>query len=121
MMKYYISSVLSVLFVAFLSFSVTACSNNIELKGPASTAKKVAVKKPTKKNREAAKQHTHPANNCINAVSHTHRNNKEGHLHYYHFCGASEEKSNAHTHSVTGLTGSSRHVHPNGWRKHSHH
>jgi len=127
-MRYCINNASSILFVLLLSLGITACSNNtgstsVATKG--ATAKKAVVKnstvkKPVAKTKKGKNQHRHPANKCINAVSHAHPN-KKGHLHYYHFCKLSEKRSNAHTHPATGLTGSSRHVHPNGWRKHSHH
>ena len=83
-----------------------ACSNIVEKSG--ASAKKAIL-------------HTHPANKCIDAVTHSHLNGNKKHLHYFHHCKANAVNPNAHSHpSKSSITGFIRHVHPNGASKHTH-
>ena len=99
-MRHRIDHAFRVLFIVSLSFSFAACSNSLDS----------AIKS----------QHTHPANKCIDAVSHAHLNGKKEHLHHFHFCEVTEKNSNAHSHPSTSITGFTRHVHPNGANDHTH-
>ena len=100
--------------VVTLSLSLSACSNS-----PSKEAKKISINSTT--NNKKSVQHTHPKNECINAVTHAHSKGELAHKHYYHHCKANKEKSNAHIHPATKYSKKFRHVHSNGANKHSHH
>jgi hypothetical protein len=105
-MKYYIVNISSLLLVACLGLSISGCATNSAGLKSATNNKNI--------------QHTHLANKCIEAVSHTHANGKAEHLHHYHTCEAETKNSNAHSHPSSSITGFTRHVHPNGGNKHTH-
>jgi hypothetical protein len=108
-MKHCIDQTFRVLFIIPLSFSFAACSNNSELGSTSELNNSISI------------SHTHPANKCIDAVTHSHPNGNKKHLHYFHHCEASGVISNAHSHpSKSSITGFFRHVHPNGANKHTH-
>lgn len=111
-MKYHINHTFSILFTLILglglSLGLVACSNNSELGSSSIISNKKAV------------LHAHPANKCIDAVSHTHPNGKKEHLHHYHSCEASSINLNAHSHPSNSISGFTRHVHPNGVNDHTH-
>lgn len=111
-MKHPINHIFSILFILVLSLglslSLVACSNNSEVGAVSGISNKKAV------------LHTHLANKCIDAVSHSHSNGKKDHLHHYHSCEANGINSNAHSHPSSSITGFTRHVHPNGANEHTH-
>ena len=117
-MKFYIKScsshkLFNILFVIFISFfaslGLVSCSNNTLSAGKSGTTDKKAI------------LHTHPMNECIDAVTHSHINGGKKHFHYFHYCKANAINPNAHTHpSSSAIMGYIRHIHPNGSVKHTH-
>jgi len=111
-MKHNINHTFSILFALILSLGLSlglvACSNNSEIESTSGISNKKAV------------LHTHPANKCIDAVSHAHSDGKKEHLHQYHSCQVSGVNSNAHSHPSNSIAGFTRHVHPNGANEHTH-
>jgi hypothetical protein len=102
-----INSTFSLLLITLLGLSVTACSHNQDDVRVETKAKKAML-------------HTHPANKCIDSVSHAHPKGNIKHLHHYHFCKVGSKKLNAHSHPSSSIMGFTRHVHPNGANPHSH-
>lgn len=103
-------------FPLLLLFSglLIACSNSNK------DSVELANKKETIVGIKPTLQHSHPANECMDAVSHSHSNGENDHKHNYSCQNSVYGPRNAHTHPPHKGTGSLRHVHPNGAKKHTH-
>lgn len=65
-------------------------------------------------------EHTHPANECTNSISHTHPNGGGVHKHRYSCKPKMARTADEHTHPANKCTRSISHAHPNGKRTHAH-
>jgi len=108
-MKHKKNLIFILLFISTLGLGVVSCSSDVLQKDKSRVSDKKAI------------LHTHKANNCIDAVTHSHPNGDKKHLHYFHHCKANAVNPNAHSHpSKKSITGYIRHTHPNGSVKHTH-